>query len=286
MRGNVLIAGLLFAGVVGARAESLAWTRAHELYQRTDYAGSLEVLAGSREQDAAVFLLMGQDYFMLAQYKKASEYLEKAAGLAPQNAECFLWLGRAYGRRAEISNPFTAPGYASKARQMFERSVALDPTSREAVGDLFDYYLDAPGFLGGGANKAAALAEQVAVHDPAEGQYYQARLDEHRKEYDSAEQHLRTALELAPRQVGRVIALARYLAAHGRSKESDALFDQAERIAPEDPCVIYERASAYVHSGRNLDEARRLLRRYLQAPITPSDPPKSDAESMLRKMGA
>ena len=36
---------------------------------------------------------------------------------------------------------------------MFERAVALDPANREAVGDLFDYYLGAPGFLGGGANK-------------------------------------------------------------------------------------------------------------------------------------
>ena len=50
------------------------------------------------------------------------------------------------------------------------------PAIREAVGDLFDYYLGAPGFLGGGTNKAAALAAQVAVHDPAEGHYYQARL--------------------------------------------------------------------------------------------------------------
>lgn len=287
MRGNVLIvAGLLLTGGAAARAESLAWTRAYELYQRTDYAGSLQELSGSGEQDAAVFLLMGQDYFMLAQYKKASEFLERAAALAPAKAECFLWLGRAYGRRAELASPFTAPGYASKARQMFERAVALDPASREAVGDLFDYYLQAPGFLGGGANKAAALAAQVAQRDPAEGHYYQARVDEHRKEYDSAEKHLRTALELAPRQVGRVIALAKYLSAHGRNKESDALFDQAERIAPEDPDVIYERASAYVQGGRNLEEARRLLRRYLQAPLTPNHPPKSDAESLLRKIGA
>ena len=50
--------------------------------------------------------------------------------------------------------------------------------------------------------------------------------------------------------------------------------------------MIYERASAYVNGRRNLDEARRLLQRYLQAPITPSDPPKSDAESLLRKIGA
>jgi len=287
MRRIVLTtAGLLLLTSVARPAESLAWTRAHELYQRTDYAGSLRELQGTSERDAAVHLLMGQDYFGLAEYKQATESLEKAVALAPANAECFLWLGRAYGRRAETSNPFSAPGFASKARQMFERAVALDPANREAVGDLFDYYLGAPGFLGGGENKAESLAAKVAQRDPAEGHYYQAQLDDRRKQYDAAERHLRAAMDLAPRQVGRVVALARYLAAHGRAKESDALFDQAERIAPEDPHVIYERASAYVKSGRNLDEARRLLHRYLQSPITPSDPPKSDAQSLLRKIGA
>jgi tetratricopeptide (TPR) repeat protein len=278
--------GFLLLTGIASPAESLAWTRAHELYQRTDYAGSLRELLGTSERDAAVHLLMGQDYFGLAEYKQATDSLEKAVALAPNDAECFLWLGRAYGRRAETSNPFSAPGFASKARQMFERSVALDPANREAVGDLFDYYLGAPGFLGGGENKAEALAAKVAQRDPAEGHYYQAQLDDRRKQYDSAERHLRAAMELAPRQVSRVVALARYLATHGHANEGDALFDQAERIAPEDPRVIYERASAYVKTGRNLDEARRLLQRYLHAPITPNDPPKSDAQSLLRKIGA
>ena len=287
MRRIVLTtAGFLLLTNVASPAESLAWTRAHELYQRTDYAGSLRELLGTSERDAAVLLLMGQDYYGLAEYKQAVDSLEKAVALAPANAECFLWLGRAYGRRAEMANPFSAPGFASKARQMFERAVALDPANREAVGDLFDYYLGAPGFLGGGVNKAEALAANVARRDPAEGHYYQAELDERRKEYDSAERHLRAALELAPRQVGRIIALARYLSAHGRAKESDALFDQAERIAPGDPRVLYERASAYVKGGYNLDEARKLLQRYLRATITPSDPPKSEAQNLLRKIGS
>jgi tetratricopeptide (TPR) repeat protein len=268
------------------RAESLAWTQAHELYQRTDYAGSLKELLAVEDKDSAVLQLIGQDYFMLGEYRKATEVLERAVALTPGNAECFLWLGRAYGRRAETSNPFSAPGYASKSRQMFERAVSLDPTNREAIGDLFDYYLGAPGFLGGGANKAEALAAKVAQKDPAEGHYYQAQLDEHRKEYDSAEQHLRTAVELAPRQASRLIDLAKYLANRGKTKESDALFEQAERIAPQNPRVIFERASTYVKTGRNLDEARKLLRRYLQAPITPNDPPKSEAEALLRKIGA
>jgi len=287
MRRTILATvGFLLLSGVASPAESLAWTRAHELYQRTDYTGSLRELRSADERTAAVLLLMGQDYFGLAQYKQAADSLEKAVALAPANAECFLWLGRAYGRRAEMANPFSAPGLASKARQMFEKAVALDSSNREALGDLFDYYLDAPGFLGGGMNKAEALAAQVAQKDAAEGHYYAALLDDHRKQYDSAERHLRAAMELAPRQVSRIVALARYLAAHGRTKESDALFDQAQRLAPENARVMYERASAYVKEGRNLDEARRLLQSYLRANVTPSDPPKSEAQDLLRKIGS
>ena len=282
------IAGVsLWVGTAAWGGESLSWTHAHELYQRTDYAGSLKELLAVGDKDAAIFQLIGQDYFMLAEHKKSTEFLEKSVALAPANADGFLWLGRAYGRRAELSNAFLAPGLASKARQMLERALALDPASKEAAGDLFDYYLDAPKFLGGGADKAQALAARVAQKDPAEGQYYQARLDEHRKEYDSAERHLRRALELAPRQVGRVLALARYLSARGRNKECDALLDQAEQIEPGSPRVLFERASVYVKGGRNLEGgAFRLLQRYLQAPLTPSDPPRSEAEDLLRKIGA
>jgi len=287
MRAKLLLQiALALTGAAFGWAESAEWTRAHELYLRTDYRESLNVLQPVANPDAAILQLMGQDYFMLGDYRKATEFLEQAAARNSSNPECALWLGRAYGRRAETSNPFTAPGYASKARKMFERAVALDPTNRDAVGDLFDYYLGAPGFLGGGQDKAEALAARVAQRDPAEGHYYQAQLDDRRKQYDSAEQHLRTALELAPRQASRFIDLAMFLATHGRAKESDALFAQAEGLAPGNPKLLFERAQVYIKGGRNLDEARRLLHRYLQAPLTPSDPPKSDAEALLKKIGA
>lgn len=282
----LIIAGFLSLANSAKPAESAAWVHAQELYQRTDYAASLQEALAIDGKDAAVLLLIGKDYFGLADYKKANEFLEKALTLEPNSPEISLWLGRAYGRRAETSNPFSAPGLASKARQMFEKAVALDPSNREAVGDLFDYYLGAPGFLGGGASKAEALAARVAQKDPAEGHYYQAQLDEHRQNYDSAEQHLRAALDLAPRQVGRFVDLAKYLAKRGKSSASDALFDQAQRIAPENPRVLFERASAYVNGGRNHNEARKLLQRYLREKITPNDPPKSEAEALLRKIGA
>jgi hypothetical protein len=54
MRRIVLTtAGFLLLTSVARPAESLAWTRAHELYQRTDYASSLKELLGASERDAA-----------------------------------------------------------------------------------------------------------------------------------------------------------------------------------------------------------------------------------------
>jgi len=259
--------------------------RAKELYQRTAYRESLALLTPAANKDFATLQLIGQDYFMLADYKKAAEAFEKAAALDPQNPRVLHWLGRAYGRRAETASPFTAPGLASKARQNFEKSVALDPSNKEATGDLLDYYLDAPGFLGGGMQKAEALVKIIASTDPAEGHYAQALIDERRKQYDAAEQQFRRAAELAPKQVGRVIDLAKYLAKRGRIDESEALFDRAAKLAPNDPRIMFERASTYIEVQRNLDRARQLLERYLKSTLTPDDPPREQAEALLKKIG-
>jgi len=252
------LAGLvILASCVSASQDAMK--QAAVLYQRTNYRGSLQVLAQDPAPDAATYHLMGKNHFMLTDYKKASEFFEKASVLEPGNSDYMLWLGRAYGRRAETANWLTAGAHASKARQCFEKAMALDPHNHEAMNDLFDYYLNAPGFLGGGADKAEAIARRIA------------------------EDHLRRAMEMAPHEVGRAIDLARYLARHGRVKESDAVYSQAEKVAPNDPRVAFERAKSYIENRRNLDQARKLLQQYLNSEITPDDPPKHAAEELLQR---
>ena len=274
----------LFATVSASQGASVEWVRAHDLYQRTEYNQSLVQLLPLNPKDAATLQLMGQNYYMLGEYRKATDFLEKAAALEPDDAQCLLWLGRAYGRRAETSNPFSAPGYATKARQMLEKAVALDPSNKEASGDLFDFYLDAPGFLGGGHNKAEALAARVSQTDPAEGLYLQAQIDDRRNQYDAAEQKLRKALEIAPTQPGRFLELAKFLAKRGRFAESEAMFEEAARLSPNNPHQMFDRASLYIKQRRNLTEARALLERYLRLPLTPNDPPRDRAELLLKKI--
>jgi len=256
---------------------------ARKLYRYTDYSGSLQVLAAIQPKDGPVYALTGQNLYMQGEYKKATESLEKALAAEPDNSDYALWLGRAYGRRAETSSPFTAPPNASKARQNFEKSVRLNPRNLEALSDLFEYYLEAPGFMGGGLDKATATAEQMAAIDPVEGHWAQARLAEKKKEFHTAEEHLQRAAAMAPQQVGKLVDLARFLAKQGRYQESEQSFRKAEKIAPNNPKVIYARADTYIQQGRNLDTARQLLRRYLQAELTPDDPSRADAEKLLKK---
>src|SRR5438270_6661420 len=159
-------------------AGSPEFDRARKLYDQTDFEHSLKILQALPNKDGAALALMGRNHYMQGDFKKATDVLEKAVLAEPSNAEYFLWLARSFGRRAETSSPFTAPGHASKARQYFEKSVQLNPTDLEAVNDLFEYYLEAPGFLGGGLDKAQRAAEQIARINPSEGHWALAKIAE------------------------------------------------------------------------------------------------------------
>lgn len=277
---SVLCALLLSVGSLAAQGVK----EAEQLYTTTQYEASLALL-DKHSNDPAVNFLLGRDYFMTGDFKAATERFLKATAADPKSGEYMDWLGRAYGKRAELSNPFQAPMYASKARQAFERAVELSPKNSDALSDLFDYYLDAPGFLGGGYDKAEDVAQKIAVIDPSEGYFERAKLAQKRKEFDSAEQHLRLAVAATPGKVAGLLTLARFLANQGRTRESDAMLAEAQRIQPDAPQVIYTRADLLIKQKRNLDEARELLKKYMASNLTVDDPPKSDAARLLHQAG-
>src|ERR1035441_1049493 len=127
-------------------------------------------------------------------------------------------------------------------------------------------------------------ARQVGRISPPEGLAMEAKLAERRKEYSSAEEQLRRALDVAPQQVGRFIDLARFLVRRGRLDEADQVLARAGKFSPNSPKLMYATAEIYVKAHHNLDVARELLKRYMSAVITPEDPPKAEAAKLLRQV--
>jgi len=274
---------LLFVAVIHASPDVVS--NAGVLYQQTEYENSLHALAQDRAPGASNYLLTGKNYFMLGEYKKAIDFFEKALAVSPASSDAELWLGRAWGRRAESGSPF-AIIYAGRTRQCFEKAVALDPHNREAKNDLFDFYLSAPGMLGGGIDKAEAAAKTIAGERPAEYEFEEAQIAEKRNDLPSAESHLRRAVDLASGEAGRIVDLARFLAKRGRLDESDRLFAQARKLSPEKPGVAFAQARTDIENHRNMDQARKLLQAYLQSRLSPDDPSRQEAEKLLRRAGA
>lgn len=275
---------ILLAGSALSVAASDSYEKARVLFEKTDYPMSAQLLEKQSTKSGADWNLLGRNYFMMGDYKKATESFEKATAADPRNSSHWHWLGRTYGRRAELAPFITAPGYASKARQNFERAVQLDPRNGEALSDLFEYYLQAPGFLGGGLDKAQGLVEKIAAVDPIERHWAMARIAEERKDFGTAEAQLRRSMELAPKQIGRVVDLAKFLAKRGRTNESEMIFEQARKLEPNHPTYLWERANLLVEQNRNLGEARRLLQQYMNTSVKPDEDHKEEARKLLAKI--
>jgi tetratricopeptide (TPR) repeat protein len=251
---------------------SLAWASG-------TVAGDLEA-----RKTASIDAAAGKLFYMQGQFKESIDYLERAVTADPVNSNYIDWLGKAYGRRADQSIFVKALPLAVKTRQCFEKAVALDPANLEALSDLFEFDLEAPALIGGGLDKAEAIASRIAPLSPAEGHFARARLAEKRKDPRDAEAEYRRASDAAAGDVGRVLDLAQFLSKHGRYEESERLFEQAQQAEPDSARVVFARAAAYIHGKRNLPEAQSLLRQYASLPHAPDDPPPPEVARLRREL--
>ncbi len=258
---------------------------ARELYRKTEYRAALDALKPGQSTDPSVWHLAGRAHFQLGEYQKAQEWFEKAALAEPKSGEHAHWLGKTLGRRAERASFITAPRLAVECRKAFERAAELDPKNIEAWSDLLEYYLSAPGFLGGGYDKAASAAARMGQLDPVEKHFAQAKLAEKKEDWTAAERNWRAATELAANNAGRWIDLAKFLAGRGRHAESEQAFEKAAQAEPAaQPKIWFARAETSIQYKRNLPQAREWLNRYLAARVTPDDPSKDDARRLLKKI--
>jgi tetratricopeptide (TPR) repeat protein len=114
-------------------------------------------------------------------FQAAVDLFEKAVAAKPGDSSYHYWLGSAYGNLAASSSMFKAPGYAKKAKAALEKSVALDPNNLEARVALLEYFLLAPGIMGGSEEKAQEQAAEIKRRDAVEGYRAQGRIYQHQK---------------------------------------------------------------------------------------------------------
>ncbi|HEU4413396.1 MAG TPA: tetratricopeptide repeat protein [Candidatus Angelobacter sp.] len=240
---------------------------------------SLNATIAQRPNDARAYNYLCRVYFQLEIWDTAVRMGERSTALDPDNSFYHLWLGRALGRKAEGANPLTAFGLARRVKTEFERAVALDANNLAARGDLSEFYLEAPGVLGGDKTKARQQAAFLAQHDPAMASYIIARVEE-KLGTGKAEDEYKKAVAASRTPAHYWVELANFYRRTGRLNEMEAAINQSLAASHDGEVTEFDAANLLLHAGRNFPGAIQMLRHY-DSQTTAEEGPAFQANFML-----
>jgi tetratricopeptide (TPR) repeat protein len=213
---------------------------------------------------AEAFNYLCRAYYSLGDWDNALQNCERAAQLEPGNAAFQLWLGRSYGQKANSANALSAYSLARKCVAAFISAHALDRQNPAIARDLAEYYAAAPVIVGGGGDKALALAAELAPGHPADAAWIRATVATHSGHPELAEREYNNAILLDHGSASAYLDLARFL----RGRKSWDSFQQnveraigSARIRPTDH---YDAAELLLATNRDLSQAAQQMRAYIQ----------------------
>ncbi len=249
-----------------------------------DAIKALDLRLKNSPRDAEAYNLLARSYFAIQKWDRAIDAGEKAVALAPNNSQYHMWLGRAYGEKADHSSFVTAAKLTKQIREEFERAVELDASNMGARSDLAEFYIEAPSFMGGGKNKALRELDAMAHQDLAKAHWLQARIAEKDRKVDAAEAEYKNAIEASGNQGSYWLNLASFYKREKRLNDMEAAISSAIAADKKRPNVLFDAAQILFGAGRNFVGAANCVRKYLAGGTTVEEAPAFQAHYLLGKI--
>ena len=113
-------------------------------------------------------------------YDDAIDYMDVAIEGDNNNADYYFILGSAYAQKSQYAGALSAAFAAPKVKDNWIKALEIDPNHLNARWGLFQYYINAPGIVGGDDEAALKLARDYTRLNPAIGHsmlaFYYARV--------------------------------------------------------------------------------------------------------------
>ena len=269
---RIVISLLLFLGVRLALADT-AQANALLLQGRVDEAATnLHQILAEQPSDALAHQLLCRTFYAQQIADSAIHECELAVADAPASSDNQMWLARAYGYKAEHANPIAALSLAIKVRTAFEKAVQLDQENVQAMSDLGQFYIAAPSLIGGGLDKAQALANRMAPHFPSQSHRLLALIAGKKNDEGLAEIEFRNAVTAGKTPEAWIDLGYFYQRHHQSARMIDALQSAVDADRRKGPPLV-DAASILTEAKTSPELAENLLRTYLASSGKTDDAP-------------
>lgn len=282
MRLNV-VAAIAACVLSSPLAHSTALTEAQQAAKQGRAGEALRMLAEVTKTspgDDAAFALRCTVETTLDHYDAAISACETAVRLKPENSDYQLNLAHAYGAKAAHAGTFYGMRTVGKIRGAFEKAAQLDPNSVNALSDLGEFYVEAPGIVGGGTDKARAVAAKLIKISPARGHRLLGMIAAKDGSQSAAESEYKQALNIA-HSPEAYVDLARFAM---KQKNWDLAATYAVDAIHHDKKHAgdsIDAANLLVQMKRNLDVAQAAYRAYFSSPAMDAGVPVFYVHTLL-----
>jgi tetratricopeptide (TPR) repeat protein len=264
--------GLTGAGVAGAAEKTEEAVRLFEARRQAEARPLLEAAAREDPSDSRAAFYLGRLFLTEGDSDRAVEWIEKAVSLDAGRAEYHLWLARACGAKALAASVLKKGPLARRVKREFERASALDPDNLEARFGLIEFYLRAPGVLGGSVPRAREQAAQVGKRDPLQGHRAAGRIAEYEKRFDTALEEYSAAVREFPGETEPIYWLGSFFERRGDFARAFDTYEKLLEREPEELADCYRIGKVAAPSGDQLERGVECLKRYLARTPGPGEP--------------
>jgi tetratricopeptide (TPR) repeat protein len=230
--------------------------------------GCVALLAGSAEAqqdtvEAHAAFTRGREAHRARKVNDAVKEFERAVALDSMSSTYHLWLAHAYSRQISSVNFMRQAFVGRRAGAQYNRAVELAPTSIEAAEGRLEFFLGAPGIVGGGVDKARAEAARIAGFNPYRGKLAEALIAEKQKDLPAAERIYRSVIAEYPDSTRAVDALTFILQNAERFPEAFALVDARLARDSNETGSLYHLGRLASISGQQLPRGEAAMQRYI-----------------------
>jgi tetratricopeptide (TPR) repeat protein len=245
----------------------------------------LHKLTDANPKDGAAHFLLCRAFYAEDHADEAIHECEAAlANGLSNNSQAQDWMGRVYGKKADQSGPLTGLKLAHKVKEAFEAAVNLDPKNADATDDLAEYYLEAPSIVGGGLDRARALADKAAGPLPERAQRLRGLIAEKQKDPVTAERELRSIAEASPNRPDGWLDLASFYSRAKNYDQAVAAATKAVAVNKKRDPSLYQTALTLIEMHRGPKLAEEALRSYLAGNAMEDGAPAFKAHYQLGKL--